>query len=307
MILKDTQILHHRLFLLNRRRLSAAVVAEIARLEDEWIEPLAHTLRADPTAPTDQATLFACLDRMLEPPPQESPAERFRCRRVHIDRLSGPRGGLRCRRAHSHLYIRLLDELGLSTDLEDHVSTTSAEALADLESSIVDGFGCYVAGCEQLGVVHDDYYREHVHIDGFHRREMHTAIKLLEQRCGIDPRRRLGGRPPGRHHLRHGPRGRRGAGPGRGTMIRTRRPGAVRQLDGNLLQVELDRGTRYCEAACTHRGGRLVHGNVDAARGRLVCPLHRSVFDLETGDALGGPAREALWVSTEYTDRTSTP
>jgi hypothetical protein len=68
MTLSDTQSLHHRLFLLNRTRPTAAVVAEIERVEARWIEPLARTLRADRTAPTDQATLFACLDRMLEPP-----------------------------------------------------------------------------------------------------------------------------------------------------------------------------------------------------------------------------------------------
>jgi nitrite reductase/ring-hydroxylating ferredoxin subunit len=83
-------------------------------------------------------------------------------------------------------------------------------------------------------------------------------------------------------------------------------PGTIRQLDGDVLQVRLDRGIGYCEAACTHRGGRLVHGHLDAARGRLVCPLHRSVFDLGTGEALGGPAGEALWVSTEHPDGTST-
>jgi type I protein arginine methyltransferase len=88
-------------------------------------------------------------------------------------------------------------------------------------------------------------------------------------------------------------------------MSRSRRTGEVRQLDGNVLEVELTRGTSYCAAACTHRGGRLVHGNLDAARGRLTCPLHRSVFDLETGVALGGPAREALWVGSSPTQEKS--
>jgi Iron-containing redox enzyme len=203
-------------------------------------------LRADSAAPSDQATLFARLDDMLAPPDPESPAERYvadECTsaglrvlvaefavdalteaqsflpivqrlpiearmpvlRVLVDEF----GSGNLRRAHSRLYMDLLEELGLSTELEDHAPTTAAEplafvnlfywlaaradtsawflgALAHLEASIVDGFACYVAGCERLGVVHDDYYREHVHIDGFHRREMRTAIKVLEQRCGFD-------------------------------------------------------------------------------------------------------------------------
>jgi hypothetical protein len=246
MSLTDIQPMHHRLFLLNRDRPTVAVVAEIERLEAQWVEPLAHALRADPAAPTDQASLFACLDRMLEPPDVQSPTERYvadECTLTGfrilvadfaVDALTEaqsflpivPRLPIEARmpvlrvlvdefgcgnlhRAHSHLYIDLLDELRLSTDLEDHVVTSSGEvlafvnlfywlaaradtpawflgALAHLEASIVDGFGCYVAGCERLGVVHGDYYREHVHIDGFHRREMRTAIKHLERQRGID-------------------------------------------------------------------------------------------------------------------------
>jgi type I protein arginine methyltransferase len=89
-------------------------------------------------------------------------------------------------------------------------------------------------------------------------------------------------------------------------MRRSPRAGAIRQLDGDVLRVELDRGTRYCAAACTHRGGRLAHGNLDAASSRLVCPLHCSVFDLETGQALAGPARDGLWVGPELPDGRST-
>lgn len=41
---------------------------------------------------------------------------------------------------------------------------------------------------------------------------------------------------------------------------------------------------------CPHRGGRLAHGTVNARRKTIICPLHHSVFDLETGQQLAGPA-----------------
>jgi nitrite reductase/ring-hydroxylating ferredoxin subunit len=48
---------------------------------------------------------------------------------------------------------------------------------------------------------------------------------------------------------------------------------------------------------CPHRGGRLDHGELDRARGRVVCPLHRSVFELKTGAQLAGPPCEPLAVA----------
>ena len=125
--------------------------------------------------------------------------------RVLIDEF----GCGRIERAHSRLYTDLLQELDLPTDVESHLPATSSEALAfvnlfywvaaradspswflgalaHLEASIVEGFGCFVAGCERLGVRSDDYYREHVHIDAFHRREMRTALTLLDHSGELD-------------------------------------------------------------------------------------------------------------------------
>lgn len=48
---------------------------------------------------------------------------------------------------------------------------------------------------------------------------------------------------------------------------------------------------------CPHRGGRLEHGEVNATRGTLTCPLHKSVFRLEDGKQLSGPECGALEVS----------
>ncbi len=54
---------------------------------------------------------------------------------------------------------------------------------------------------------------------------------------------------------------------------------------------------RYCAPRfCPHRGGRLFHGAVNAERRTLKCPLHHSVFSLETGEQLAGPECGALAV-----------
>lgn len=48
---------------------------------------------------------------------------------------------------------------------------------------------------------------------------------------------------------------------------------------------------RFCVPRfCPHRGGRLAHGTVNARRKIIICPLHHSVFSLETGQQLAGPA-----------------
>ena len=41
---------------------------------------------------------------------------------------------------------------------------------------------------------------------------------------------------------------------------------------------------------CPHRAGRLDHGHVNEQRKTITCPLHHSVFSLESGEQLSGPA-----------------
>lgn len=61
--------------------------------------------------------------------------------------------------------------------------------------------------------------------------------------------------------------------------------------------VELANGEQYrVSRFCPHRGGRLDHGEVDRTKGRLVCPLHRSVFEVKTGAQLAGPPSGRLVV-----------
>lgn len=57
-------------------------------------------------------------------------------------------------------------------------------------------------------------------------------------------------------------------------------------------------GERLCVPRfCPHRGGRLAHGTVNTKRKTIICPLHHSVFSLETGEQLAGPACGPLAVT----------
>lgn len=67
----------------------------------------------------------------------------------------------------------------------------------------------------------------------------------------------------------------------------------VVRIEGELwLVVETSGGTRVLSARCPHRGAPLEDGLV--CEGLLVCPWHRSVFSVETGQVLSGPSRRGL-------------
>lgn len=56
------------------------------------------------------------------------------------------------------------------------------------------------------------------------------------------------------------------------------------------FQVRLSGGaTVSVPRYCPHRAGRLDHGELNDKRGTITCPLHRSTFDLATGEQLTGP------------------
>lgn len=112
-------------------------------------------------------------------------------------------------RAHSELYIDLLHELDLPTDLASHLRTVSAEtlafvnafywlasrapdveyflgALAYFEAYVPTGFSCFDAACQRLGIEHGLYYSEHIHIDAFHKQELQVAMHELDRANGCD-------------------------------------------------------------------------------------------------------------------------
>ena len=113
------------------------------------------------------------------------------------------------KRAHSELYMDLLRELDLPTDLASHLPDVSAEtlafvncfywlairapeveyflgALAYLEAYIPTGFSCFDAACRRLGIKHGLYYSEHIHIDDFHKQELQIAIREYDMAQGCD-------------------------------------------------------------------------------------------------------------------------
>lgn len=47
---------------------------------------------------------------------------------------------------------------------------------------------------------------------------------------------------------------------------------------------------------CTHAGCLLSEGHVDEREGTVTCTCHESVFDVETGEPLDGPARDPVRV-----------
>jgi len=73
--------------------------------------------------------------------------------------------------------------------------------------------------------------------------------------------------------------------------------------DGSSLLVEVDErlvvllhaaGHFYAlDDVCTHDGGPLSDGPVDAAGGTIACPRHGAKFDVKTGAAVTMPATKA--------------
>jgi 3-phenylpropionate/trans-cinnamate dioxygenase ferredoxin subunit len=45
---------------------------------------------------------------------------------------------------------------------------------------------------------------------------------------------------------------------------------------------------------CTHAGCLLSEGELDDRAGTVTCPCHESVFDVETGEPVEGPARDPV-------------
>jgi nitrite reductase/ring-hydroxylating ferredoxin subunit len=60
------------------------------------------------------------------------------------------------------------------------------------------------------------------------------------------------------------------------------------------VRVNVDGRSFLVADTCPHRDGRLLYGYVNPVRLRITCPLHRSSFDLVTGDVVIGPSEGAL-------------
>lgn len=60
--------------------------------------------------------------------------------------------------------------------------------------------------------------------------------------------------------------------------------------DVDVLVVNLGGQYRAIGAECTHEGCDLQDGELDPEDGVVTCACHGSMFDLETGEAVGPPA-----------------
>ncbi len=66
------------------------------------------------------------------------------------------------------------------------------------------------------------------------------------------------------------------------------------EVDDRLLVLIHAAGHYYAlDDVCTHDGGPLSDGPVDAAEGSIACPRHGAKFDAKSGAALTMPATKA--------------
>jgi nitrite reductase/ring-hydroxylating ferredoxin subunit len=75
------------------------------------------------------------------------------------------------------------------------------------------------------------------------------------------------------------------------------RPGiavSVEPAGAGKVRVTVDGRSFLIADTCPHRDGRMLYGYVNPVRLRITCPLHRSSFDLVTGEVLTGPSEGAL-------------
>ena len=64
-------------------------------------------------------------------------------------------------------------------------------------------------------------------------------------------------------------------------------------LDGeNVVVANVDGTFLAFGNTCTHVGGPLEEGDLNGET--VVCPWHASVFDITSGEPLGGPAEESI-------------
>lgn len=63
--------------------------------------------------------------------------------------------------------------------------------------------------------------------------------------------------------------------------------------DQDLMVVKVDGKYRVLGATCTHAGCNIADDG-ELEDGSVTCMCHGSIFDLETGEAIGPPADEPL-------------
>ena len=57
----------------------------------------------------------------------------------------------------------------------------------------------------------------------------------------------------------------------------------------DLIEINVGNITYSMSSRCPHRGGQLKYGYINSNKKTVTCPLHQSVFSLESGEQLFGP------------------
>jgi len=63
----------------------------------------------------------------------------------------------------------------------------------------------------------------------------------------------------------------------------------VNEEKDNLIEINVGNIAYSISSRCPHRGGQLKYSHINSKRKTITCPLHRSVFSLESGEQLLGP------------------
>jgi hypothetical protein len=129
-------------------------------------------------------------------------------------------------RAHSQLYRRLLEELGMATLLEAYLGTATTAslaavnvwhwmarrapaielylgALAYVEAAIPAAFRPFAAACARLGIAQHGYFTEHIHIDAYHANDARRILAELGRARPVDPSQAWAGVRLARRLARH--------------------------------------------------------------------------------------------------------
>ncbi len=75
--------------------------------------------------------------------------------------------------------------------------------------------------------------------------------------------------------------------------------GEVRAYDtvtGRVAVAHVENRLFAFDDECTHQGCSLAEGELDDREATVVCPCHGSVFDVESGEPVEGPARDPLTI-----------
>ncbi|MDZ8186233.1 MAG: iron-containing redox enzyme family protein [Nostoc sp. ChiSLP02] len=229
--------------------------------------------------------------------------------------------------SHSHLYHKLLSELGMPTSIENYLDILNPEsyaflnifywltmrapdveyflgALAYLESTIPFTFQCFADACQRLNITNSKYYTEHIHIDNFHAKDMLCTLWEVESAIGIDYTKVWTGIQIA------------------SLVIAQAFDAALKKAKAAVLEATETKSKNQMSASdflsanvdsysghfaihlkekkyllpkkCPHREGRMYCGSINENSGTIICPLHFSKFDIATGQVLSGPTSENL-------------